>query len=104
MDIEADVQVRLRQLELKPQTQKPVLALTAASMPPSSTSPTATFVIGKHLPLVSTFRQTEVDYFVAFDVSFTLAVRGMATASAVQNAREGTGGRSCPPSRRESGL
>ncbi|XP_030216443.1 uncharacterized protein LOC115546817 [Gadus morhua] len=69
LEIEADKAVQLRRLELE--SQKEVHALRASAEAISS-SPTPAlgkaFDIGKHIVLVPTFRETEVDsYFSAFE-------------------------------------
>lgn len=71
LEIDADKVVRLRQLELKSQREAhaPSTSADAVGMSFSSTSlPRSTVDISKHIALVPTFRETEVDsYFGAFE-------------------------------------
>lgn len=67
LEIEADKAVRLRQLELDSQLHASGAFSQAASMFPPPPHPPA-FDVSKHISLVPTFRETEVDaYFGAFE-------------------------------------
>lgn len=71
LEIEADKAVRLRQLELESQklTQAASTPAEVTGNPsPSTIPPRISFDISKHVALVPTFRETEVDsYFGAFE-------------------------------------
>ncbi len=71
LEIEADKQVRLRELELNAAKNVPaslVPPLQIAGAPLGSGLPVTTFDVSKHISLVPQFRETEVDsYFSAFE-------------------------------------
>ncbi len=71
MEIEADKQIRLRELELNAAKNVPasfVPPLQIAGAPFGPGSPVTTFDVSKHISLVPQFRETEVDsYFSAFE-------------------------------------
>lgn len=71
LEIQADKEVKLRQLEIEAAKVTPVPAVQLNSSSVSgnlANSGSATFDVGKHIALVPNFRETEVDsYFNAFE-------------------------------------